>query len=96
MGANGWERWEGEGKGGRGGRWVVEAAAGKGLTLPWLLKVGGYQKHKCYMTFGQQCKYKYLLNSASIGYGASLPSRPSSSHPLPSLPTPSLPIPIHP
>ncbi|KAL3898641.1 MAG: hypothetical protein SGPRY_012802, partial [Prymnesium sp.] len=28
---------------------------------------GGYQKHKCYMTFTQQCSYKYLLNSASIG-----------------------------
>ncbi|KAL1507912.1 hypothetical protein AB1Y20_007517 [Prymnesium parvum] len=29
---------------------------------------GGYQKHKCYMTFEDQCSYKYLLNSASIGY----------------------------
>jgi len=29
---------------------------------------GGYQQHKCYMTFQEQCSYKYLLNSASIGY----------------------------
>lgn len=29
---------------------------------------GGYQKHRCYMTFEDQCSYKYLLNSASIGY----------------------------
>ena len=29
---------------------------------------GGFQQHKCYMTFAQQCSYKYLLNSASIGY----------------------------
>ena len=31
-------------------------------------RVGGYQKHQCYMTFTDQCSYKYLLNSASIGY----------------------------
>ena len=30
--------------------------------------VGGYQKHLCYMPFEDQCGYKYLLNSASIGY----------------------------
>jgi len=29
---------------------------------------GGFQQHLCYMTFQQQCAYKYLLNSASIGY----------------------------
>ena len=29
---------------------------------------GGFQQHKCYMTFVEQCSYKYLLNSASIGY----------------------------
>jgi len=29
---------------------------------------GGYQQHLCYMTFEEQCSYKYLLNSASIGY----------------------------
>ena len=29
---------------------------------------GGFQQHKCYMTFAEQCGYKYLLNSASIGY----------------------------
>jgi len=29
---------------------------------------GGFQAHKCYMTFEEQCSYKYLLNSASIGY----------------------------
>ena len=29
---------------------------------------GGFQQHKCYMTFTQQCSYKYLLQSASIGY----------------------------
>jgi len=29
---------------------------------------GGFQQHLCYMTFVQQCSYKYLLNSASIGY----------------------------
>ena len=29
---------------------------------------GGFQQHKCYMTFTEQCGYKYLLNSASIGY----------------------------
>lgn len=37
-----------------------------------LHRAGGYQKHKCYMTFEQQCKYKYLLNSASIGYANKL------------------------
>ena len=31
-------------------------------------RVGGYQKHLCYMPFEDQCGYKYLLNSASIGY----------------------------
>ena len=31
-------------------------------------RVGGYQQHVCYMTFVEQCSYKYLLNSASIGY----------------------------
>ena len=31
-------------------------------------KQGGFQQHKCYMTFTEQCGYKYLLNSASIGY----------------------------
>jgi len=31
-------------------------------------KKGGFQQHKCYMTFTEQCGYKYLLNSASIGY----------------------------
>ena len=30
--------------------------------------MGGYQKHQCYMTFTEQCSYKYLINSASIGY----------------------------
>jgi len=29
---------------------------------------GGYQQHKCFMRFEDQCSYKYLLNSASIGY----------------------------
>ena len=29
---------------------------------------GGYQKHRCFMRFEDQCGYKYLLNSASIGY----------------------------
>ena len=29
---------------------------------------GGFQQHKCYMKFEEQCEYKYLLNSASIGY----------------------------
>lgn len=33
-----------------------------------LHRQGGYQRHLCYMTFVQQCSYKYLLNSASIGY----------------------------
>jgi hypothetical protein len=31
-------------------------------------RIGGHQKHHCYMTFTEQCSYKYLLNSASIGY----------------------------
>ena len=31
-------------------------------------RVGGYQQHLCYMTFTEQCSYKYLVNSASIGY----------------------------
>jgi hypothetical protein len=31
-------------------------------------KKGGFQQHRCYMTFVEQCGYKYLLNSASIGY----------------------------
>ncbi len=31
-------------------------------------KKGGYQQHKCYMKFEDQCRYKYLLNTASIGY----------------------------
>jgi protein glucosyltransferase len=31
-------------------------------------RVGGFQQHRCYMTFEEQCGYKYLLNSASIGY----------------------------
>ena len=29
---------------------------------------GGFQQHKCYMPFADQCRYKYLLNVASIGY----------------------------
>jgi len=29
---------------------------------------GGFQQHKCFMPFKDQCSYKYLLNSASIGY----------------------------
>mmetsp|Transcript_7561 Transcript_7561/g.21386 ORF Transcript_7561/g.21386 Transcript_7561/m.21386 type:complete len:305 (-) Transcript_7561:405-1319(-) len=29
---------------------------------------GGYQKHKCFMRFAEQCSYKYLVNSASIGF----------------------------
>ena len=29
---------------------------------------GGFQQHKCFMPFIDQCSYKYLLNSASIGY----------------------------
>jgi hypothetical protein len=29
---------------------------------------GGFQQHKCYMPFADQCRFKYLLNSASIGY----------------------------
>jgi len=33
-----------------------------------LHRKGGFQQHKCYMTFLEQCSYKYLLNSASIGY----------------------------
>ena len=33
-----------------------------------LHRTGGYQKHRCFMTFEDQCSYKYLLNSASIGY----------------------------
>jgi protein glucosyltransferase len=33
-----------------------------------LHRQGGFQQHKCYMTFAQQCSYKYLLQSASIGY----------------------------
>ena len=37
-------------------------------------KKGGYQKHKCYMKFEEQCSYKYLLNSASIGYANKLKS----------------------
>ena len=28
-------------------------------------KKGGYQQHRCYMKFEDQCRYKYLLNSAS-------------------------------
>ena len=35
-----------------------------------LERKGGFQQHLCYMTFQQQCRYKYLLNSASIGYAA--------------------------
>ena len=31
-------------------------------------RMGGFQQHLCYMTFEDQCKYKYLLQSASIGY----------------------------
>jgi protein glucosyltransferase len=31
-------------------------------------RTGGFQQHLCYMTFTEQCSYKYLLNSASIGY----------------------------
>ena len=31
-------------------------------------RTGGFQQHLCYMTFQQQCAYKYLLQSASIGY----------------------------
>jgi hypothetical protein len=31
-------------------------------------RLGGFHQHKCYMTFEEQCSYKYLLNSASIGY----------------------------
>ena len=30
-------------------------------------RVGGFQQHRCYMKFEEQCGYKYLLNSASIG-----------------------------
>ncbi len=33
-----------------------------------LERTGGFQQHKCFMTFEDQCSYKYLLNSASIGY----------------------------
>jgi len=33
-----------------------------------LHRTGGFQQHKCFMTFEDQCSYKYLLNSASIGY----------------------------
>ena len=33
-----------------------------------LHRVGGFQQHKCFMPFSDQCGYKYLLNSASIGY----------------------------
>ena len=33
-----------------------------------LHKRGGFQQHKCFMPFADQCGYKYLLNSASIGY----------------------------
>ena len=33
-----------------------------------LERTGGYQKHKCFMRFEEQCRFKYLLNSASIGY----------------------------
>ena len=33
-----------------------------------LHKTGGYVKHKCFMKFEDQCQYKYLINSASIGY----------------------------
>ena len=29
---------------------------------------GGFQQHKCFMKFEDQCKYKYLLNTASVGY----------------------------
>ena len=36
---------------------------------------GGYQKHKCFMRFEDQCGYKYLLNSASIGYANKFKSR---------------------
>ena len=39
-----------------------------------LHKQGGFQQHKCYMTFTEQCQYKYLLNSASIGYANKLKS----------------------
>ncbi|KAL1511513.1 hypothetical protein AB1Y20_006321 [Prymnesium parvum] len=37
-----------------------------------LHRKGGFQQHKCYMKFSQQCSYKYLLNSASIGYANKL------------------------
>lgn len=37
-------------------------------------KRGGYQQHRCYMKFEDQCRYKYLLNSASIGYANKLKS----------------------
>ncbi len=39
-----------------------------------LHRAGGFQQHKCFMRFEQQCKYKYLLNSASIGYANKLKS----------------------
>ena len=28
---------------------------------------GGFQQHKCFMRFEDQCRYKYLLNSARLG-----------------------------
>jgi hypothetical protein len=31
-------------------------------------RTGGFQQHLCYMTPAQQCSYKYLLQTASIGY----------------------------
>ena len=42
---------------------------------------GGYQQHKCFMRFEDQCGYKYLLNSASIGYANKFKSRPASRPP---------------
>jgi hypothetical protein len=43
--------------------WRARTCADLGLD-----RKGGFQQHKCFMPFADQCKYKYLLNSASIGY----------------------------
>ena len=42
---------------------------------------GGFQQHRCYMTFEDQCGYKYLLNSASIGYANKFKSLLPRGHP---------------
>ena len=41
-------------------------------------RTGGFQQHLCFMPFKDQCSYKYLLNSASIGYANKVPTRPTT------------------